>query len=89
MKVKLKVAACLVAVAGVAMSVSALTIAHRAQAQTVSLKAVEPIAGCSPDAKSPTFWCKRCGAPNGGCFGDLCPDCYKKDPTPPPITPVK
>lgn len=30
-------------------------------------------------SKSPTFWCDNCNAPHGGLYGDLCPDCYRKE----------
>ena len=29
--------------------------------------------------RSATFWCSNCGAPHGGLYDDLCPDCYSKE----------
>ncbi len=30
-------------------------------------------------AKSPTYFCKKCGAPHGGVYSKtLCADCYNK-----------
>ncbi len=26
----------------------------------------------------PTYRCQQCGAPHGGCFHPLCPDCHAK-----------
>lgn len=33
-------------------------------------------------ASTPTYRCKKCGAPHGGCYYPLCPDCYKKSQQP-------
>lgn len=30
-----------------------------------------------PGVKGPTFWC-ACGAPHGGVYEDICPDCFRK-----------
>lgn len=40
----------------------------------------------------PTYRCKECGAPNGGCYFPLCPDCHNKQQDkdkPVPIDPFK
>lgn len=31
-----------------------------------------------PSVRSPTYICPVCGAPHGGVYGDLCPDCTVK-----------
>ena len=39
------------------------------------------VANAEEDAKSPTFFCTKCGAPHGGLFGDLCQWCAYKGKT--------
>lgn len=44
-----------------------------------TIQAINGILGSSdPLVRSPTFICPICGAPHGGVFGDVCPDCTVK-----------
>lgn len=30
-------------------------------------------------ARSPTYWCTKCGGPHGGVFGPICPKCLEQE----------